>query len=295
MEILRILAGPLIGAVIGYCTNYIAVKMLFKPYYPVKVFGKTLPFTPGIIPKRQPDLARAVGKAVGDRLFGEEEIKGILQSDGVKNIIISGITDSVEGLTKDSSVKETLLKIVNEDSYDIKKETLTDYATVRVVEAVKSMDLSGIIVKQGTAAIQQMGGMLAMFASESMVASIAKPITNKILEYVEGDGYGDIRNAVSGEITKIEDLDMGMVIGENTASKIGDAISALYDKMLGKKIADILEAFDVSGIVEEKIKAMDIKELEELILSVMKHELGMIVNLGALIGFILGLINILAL
>ena len=37
MEILRMLAGPLIGAVIGYCTNYIAVKMLFRPYHPVKL------------------------------------------------------------------------------------------------------------------------------------------------------------------------------------------------------------------------------------------------------------------
>ena len=77
MEILRMLAGPLIGAVIGYCTNYIAVKMLFRPYHPVKLCGRTLPFTPGIIPKRQPDLAKAVGKAVGENLFGEEEIKKI--------------------------------------------------------------------------------------------------------------------------------------------------------------------------------------------------------------------------
>ena len=32
--ILEKLAGPLIGAVIGYCTNYIAVKMLFYPKLP---------------------------------------------------------------------------------------------------------------------------------------------------------------------------------------------------------------------------------------------------------------------
>lgn len=37
MSIIEILAGPVIGAVIGYCTNYIAVKMLFKPLNPVKL------------------------------------------------------------------------------------------------------------------------------------------------------------------------------------------------------------------------------------------------------------------
>ena len=37
MTILEIIAGPAIGAVIGYCTNYIAVKMLFRPLKPIKI------------------------------------------------------------------------------------------------------------------------------------------------------------------------------------------------------------------------------------------------------------------
>ena len=36
MTILEMIAGPAIGAVIGYCTNYIAVKMLFRPLKPIK-------------------------------------------------------------------------------------------------------------------------------------------------------------------------------------------------------------------------------------------------------------------
>ena len=42
---------PLIGAVIGYFTNMIAVKMLFYPRKPIYVFGHQLPLTPGAIPK----------------------------------------------------------------------------------------------------------------------------------------------------------------------------------------------------------------------------------------------------
>ena len=59
-QILHYIAGPLIGALIGYCTNYIAVKMLFHPHHEVKVFGHTLPFTPGGIPKNKPRLAHAI-------------------------------------------------------------------------------------------------------------------------------------------------------------------------------------------------------------------------------------------
>ena len=44
--------------------------------------------------------------------------------------------------------------------------------------------------------------------------------------------------------------------------------------------------------MEQKINDMDVKELEKLVLSVMKKELNAIVWLGALIGFILGIIMI---
>lgn len=49
--IIKYIAGPVIGAVIGYFTNFIAVKMLFHPKKEIKVFGHKLPFTPGAIPK----------------------------------------------------------------------------------------------------------------------------------------------------------------------------------------------------------------------------------------------------
>ena len=45
-------------------------------------------------------------------------------------------------------------------------------------------------------------------------------------------------------------------------------------------------------MVEDKINAMSVDELERVVLEVMKSELNMIVNLGALIGFVLGLLNL---
>ena len=63
------IAPPLIGAVIGYITNYIAIKMLFRPLTPKMIFGRRLPFTPGIIPRRKAQLADALGKAVFAKFF----------------------------------------------------------------------------------------------------------------------------------------------------------------------------------------------------------------------------------
>ena len=38
---------------------------------------------------------------------------------------------------------------------------------------------------------------------------------------------------------------------------------------------------------------MSVVEVEELVMSVMKHELNAVINLGALIGIVIGLLNLL--
>ena len=80
----KLITTPLIGAVIGYITNWIAVKMLFRPRKEVLLFGKRLPFTPGVIPKGKARLARAVGRAVEQQLLTEEVLREVLLSEEKK-------------------------------------------------------------------------------------------------------------------------------------------------------------------------------------------------------------------
>ncbi len=64
-----------IGAVIGGVTNHLAIKMLFRPLKPIYLWGKRLPFTPGLIPKRRKDLAVQLGRTVVDHLLTAEGIR----------------------------------------------------------------------------------------------------------------------------------------------------------------------------------------------------------------------------
>ncbi|MDD7220543.1 MAG: DUF445 family protein [Blautia sp.] len=54
----------------------------------------------------------------------------------------------------------------------------------------------------------------------------------------------------------------------------------------------MLENLNIAEIIEDKINEMNIDSLEKLVLTVMKKELDMIVNLGALVGAVLGILNI---
>jgi uncharacterized membrane protein YheB (UPF0754 family) len=66
---------PVIGAAIGWITNDIAIRMLFRPLRAVRVLGIRLPFTPGIIPKERRSLAVSIGRMVSRELITEEALR----------------------------------------------------------------------------------------------------------------------------------------------------------------------------------------------------------------------------
>ena len=75
---LWLFAGPpLVGGVIGYFTNDIAIKMLFRPYRPYYLGKKQLPFTPGLIPKNQERLAKRIADTIMGSLLTPEELQNL--------------------------------------------------------------------------------------------------------------------------------------------------------------------------------------------------------------------------
>ena len=79
--------GPVVGAVIGYITNDIAIRMLFKPHHPYYIGRWRIPFTPGIIPKEKDRIAGAIGKAISENLMNREVLERNLMSDEPLNKI----------------------------------------------------------------------------------------------------------------------------------------------------------------------------------------------------------------
>ncbi|MGB7415789.1 MAG: DUF445 family protein [Thermosynechococcaceae cyanobacterium] len=83
---------PVAGGIIGYFTNDVAIKMLFRPYRAIKVGGKALPFTPGLIPRNQTRLAQKVSDAIMTSLLTPEELQAIaqrlLQTERIQGVIL---------------------------------------------------------------------------------------------------------------------------------------------------------------------------------------------------------------
>ena len=75
---LQYAAPPLLGAFIGYLTNKVAIKMLFRPLTAKYLFGIRIPMTPGVIPSKRGDLAINIGEMVGSHLLTSTEISKAL-------------------------------------------------------------------------------------------------------------------------------------------------------------------------------------------------------------------------
>nr|WP_254435712.1 DUF445 family protein [Dolichospermum sp. UHCC 0260] len=76
-RILLYISPPILGGLIGYYTNDIAIKMLFRPYKAVYVFGKKVPFTPGLIPSNQERLGQNIANAIMKSLLTPEEMQNL--------------------------------------------------------------------------------------------------------------------------------------------------------------------------------------------------------------------------
>ncbi|MGB3512294.1 MAG: DUF445 family protein [Microcoleaceae cyanobacterium] len=68
---------PIAGGIIGYFTNDIAIKMLFRPYRSYYIFGRKLPFTPGLIPANQERLAKRVADTIMGSLLTPSELQNL--------------------------------------------------------------------------------------------------------------------------------------------------------------------------------------------------------------------------
>ena len=87
---------PVAGSIIGYFTNDIAIKMLFRPYKPIYIGKRKLPFTPGLIPSNQERLAQKVS----DTIMGSLLTPGELQKLAQRLLAIERIESAISWLIK---------------------------------------------------------------------------------------------------------------------------------------------------------------------------------------------------
>ena len=261
---------PLVGAVIGYFTNMIAVKMLFFPHEEKRIFGWRVPFTPGAIPKGKARLAKSAGRIVQNELFTREDISGKL------------LTEEVEKPLK---------------KYDRLEKNFIELLETKITEAIHKMDIPGVVKDEGSRMIKEQAQgsrILRLLVSDSLVDTVMGSVGEKMEEFIDTRGPAMVNEITESRIhdlgnrTPLHVLELAGYNEEYVRKKITEA----YRESVVNAVNSALKRIDVASIVEDKINSMSVAELEKGVMMVMKNELNMIVSLGGLIGLVIGCINI---
>lgn len=290
---LKYIINPVMGTIIGFGTNFIAVKMLFRPYKPIKIGKFTLPFTPGVIPKRRKDIAKALGDTISKELFTNNDIKEIFLSEEIKEKISNGI---INGLKKDdATVKELFLRNIDFQKYETIKGNIENLLGQKLADGLVDINIANLIVEEGSKVIKDKlsGSFFGSFISEDKIKEMAGPIGLEIEKYLKENAKDFIVPYIDREFSDIEEQKIESLMQklDITDDKLKNVIDKVYTKIVEEKMQSVFEALNISEVIQEKINAMDVKEIERLFMVVMKKELNAIVNLGAVLGLILGLIN----
>ncbi len=132
-QIAAFLIPPLIGAFIGFVTNYVAIRMLFRPLSAWRILGIRVPLTPGIIPAKRAQLAHRLGMTVGNHLLTADEVLKALDRESFRQTIEATVREKLAAtFQREFGSLESLVPPV----YHERLQRLSEYAGEKFAEAV---------------------------------------------------------------------------------------------------------------------------------------------------------------
>lgn len=293
---IEIITSPVIGGIIGLLTNNIAIKMIFKPYKEIYIGKFKLPFTPGLIPKERPRIAKAIGKVVGNELLDEETLRNALCADHVHEIF----TDKFDEIMRDLSANETSLSKYAEDNklkekIDSIENDISTSAGIHVKNELIERKISSQLVDAAMNEVMKKLNPLLMTMASGAISAAKQPLTEKLDEMIEANCPEIVDEFISIKYqqmlnTQVKDVAAGV---DGKVPHLGEMIWNAYVGILNEKAKGFLGALNISKVVEDKINEYDIEEFERLILEISKKELNAVVWLGGLLGMVMGFINLL--
>ena len=242
--------GALIGAVIGYITNWLAIKMLFRPREAKYIFGMKLPFTPGLIPKEKSRIANKVGETVGTHLLNSDSLSKALKDDKIKAKFNEVAKEKINQVINSNSTLEDSLKNTLGENYYALKENMINNIANTILESIKEEEFKNKVkfyivdsIKEG---LNKKPEKIIDFINSNKFREV---IINTLEEEKTRDIIG---KALLKEVKTLgkEDLTIEEVIPENIKPYIEEYVKSQKDTLV-----DIIKNLLRDDEVSHKIKS----------------------------------------
>ena len=296
---LQYISGPVLGAVIGYITNDIAIRMLFRPRTAKYIFGKRVPFTPGIIPKEKNRIAGAIGGAISENLMNKEVLEKTLLSDEMLEKLRTAVDEFFNTqLHNEETLEQFASHYLTVDEISAMRESTCDEIAKLITAKLRDKAIGANIAHAATQHVieKTRSSVAGKIKADRLLEVIASPIESKLAQHInevlKEQAPSMSTRIVYTEADKLISMPMCELFKghEQQLEQAREGIVSVYRTIISEHLPRILESINISKIVESRIQEMDMEEVEKIIFSVMHKELRAIVWLGALLGSIMGTI-----
>jgi len=192
--IYKILLLALVGGLIGWFTNVIAIKLLFRPLEPIKMPVLNIRIQ-GLIPMRKEEIAKSIGETVENELISMEEIMDEMIENTDKKDLINVIKVKIVAIAQEkmpsmvpSSFKGMIINYI-EETIDSEGETIFNELSEQLIHrATDKINIATFI--------EDKVNLLEMEKLEAIILDIAR----KELKHIEmlGGLIGVIIGLVQG-------------------------------------------------------------------------------------------------
>jgi uncharacterized membrane protein YheB (UPF0754 family) len=322
---LQFAVPPLAGAFIGYLTNVIAIKMLFRPLHERRVFGLRLPFTPGILPRQRHKLADSIGAMVERELLTPELLRQRLAQADLREKMagyISAFTgqilerplgDFLGGAAFETALGQSIKKRLFdwlEKQYPAVAASLTGF--LRTSGVHQKLEYQGRIFL--TEVILKLNVFQRFFLSAAqydMTLSSQMPeIIDELIDRMnclltEDEVRLKALDSLESAVDRFQESLTQNHVALGALLSIGSEEKLLLDQLLcsrllrliDEEIEGVLRSINVRDMVSRRINELDMERVERIVLDVMANQLQWINVFGAILGFLIGgfqvLINLL--
>jgi uncharacterized membrane protein YheB (UPF0754 family) len=136
---------PILAALVGWITNFLAIKMLFHPHQPKKILGITFH---GVFPKRQPQIAENLGSLVANELLSMKDVAKKIEDLSTQPEALDAVGKRIEKTIRGKLISAfPMLSMFLTDDMIVKvtnlfKGELEDFLKVSAQELASKMEKS---------------------------------------------------------------------------------------------------------------------------------------------------------
>lgn len=262
--LLTIVLMAVLGALIGGITNFIAIKMLFRPYKAVYIGKWRLPFTPGLIPKRRDELSTQLGRTIVQHLLTPETFKKRFFNEEMRNKLEGWLYRELKTYVFESQRSlNGWLEIAGQQNLDVRIESKLDELVDRQALALRAY-IEGKTIgellpenwKEETEQKMIHGVKYAIDQGSDYFASLEgrQTVKNFFDEFLESRGrFGHMLHSLLGESKPIVDRIQPEIIKFlNSPRTFELAITLAYgewEKLQDRRADDLLKEFDFEPAV----------------------------------------------